>query len=94
MARAIWQGQVIAQTDTPLMFDNNVYFPPEALNQAFFSASDHTSLCPWKGTASYYTLSHGGTVSANAAWVYRDPLPKAEAIRDHVAFWRDVTVEG
>ena len=93
MARAIWKGQVVAETATPLHFDNNVYFPPDSLKPGFFTDSAHRSLCPWKGIASYHTLVAEGEESPNAAWVYRDPLPAAEVIRDHVAFWKDVTVE-
>ena len=93
MAKAIWRGHVVAETAQPVRFDNNIYFPPEALKRAFFQDSDHTSLCPWKGTAGYFTLTDGAATSANAAWIYRSPLPAAEQIRDHVAFWKDVTVE-
>lgn len=93
MAKALWNGHVVAQTDHPVRFDNNIYFPPEALNRAFFTESVHQSTCPWKGIAGYYTLTDGTRESANAAWIYRDPFPAAEPIRDHVAFWKDVTVE-
>ena len=93
MARALWRGQVVAETDAPVIFDRNVYFPASALKPGFFRDSDHTSVCPWKGTAAYYTLVSGGDESANAAWVYRDPKAAAEVIRDHLAFWKDVVVE-
>ena len=93
MAKAIWNGRVVAETDHPLAFDNNLYFPPESLNREFFVESAHTSVCPWKGTASYYTLVDGAATSPEAGWVYRNPLPEAEAIRNHTAFWKDVTVE-
>ncbi len=93
MARALWRGRVVAETDAPVLFDRNVYFPPAALKRGFFRASDHRSVCPWKGTAGYFTLVDGDAESVNAAWVYRDPKPEAEAIRDHVAFWKDVVVD-
>jgi len=93
VAKALWNGKVVAETDHPLHFDNNVYFPPESLNRDYFVDSAHRSVCPWKGTASYFTLVDGAMTSPNAAWVYREPLPKAEVIRNHTAFWKDVTVQ-
>ena len=93
MARALWQGQVIAESETWESVEGNVYFPPEAVNRAFLTRTETTTVCGWKGTAHYYTVEAGGARNADAAWYYPEPEPAAENIRDHVAFWRGVTVE-
>jgi uncharacterized protein (DUF427 family) len=93
MAKAIWNGKVVAESDRFGEVEGNVYFPPDSLKREFFSESDHTSICPWKGTAGYFTLTMDGKTNPNAAWIYRDPKPAAANIKDHVAFWRGVVVE-
>ena len=92
MATAHWNGVVIGESDTFEIVEGNVYFPPKALKQEFFESSDHTTVCGWKGTANYYNIVVDGKTNANAAWVYRSPKSAAENIRDHVAFWKGVTV--
>ena len=92
MARAIWNGKVVAESDRFEEVEGNIYFPPEALKREYFVDSDHTSICPWKGTAGYYSLTVDGKTNQNAAWIYRDPKPAAANIKGHVAFWRGVEV--
>lgn len=93
MAKALWQGQVIAESDEFEVVEGNVYFPPGAIDDQFFEASNHQSGCPWKGTASYYHVVVDGQRNENAAWYYPQPKDAAANIRDHVAFWKGVTVE-
>jgi uncharacterized protein (DUF427 family) len=95
MPTASWNGAVIAQaTDAQVqVVENNVYFPLSAVTQAYLRPSSHTSICPWKGTASYYDLVVDGAVNANAAWYYPEPKDAAKQIAGHVAFWRGVSVE-
>lgn len=93
MARAIWQGQVIAESDEYEVVEGNVYFPPDAIKKEFFQPSEHHSVCPWKGTASYHHVVVGGERNDDAAWFYPDPKSAAANIKDHVAFWKGVTVE-
>ncbi len=93
MARAIWNGQVVAESDRFELVEGNVYFPPGTLRAEFFRPAAQTTVCHWKGTASYHDLVVGGQVNAGAAWYYPDPKPAAANIKDHVAFWRGVTVE-
>ena len=93
MAKASWKDKVIAESDRFEEVEGNVYFPPGALDEAFFEASSHTSVCPWKGTASYYHVVVDGERNENAAWFYPDPKSAAANIKDHVAFWKGVTVE-
>ncbi|MBT8451027.1 MAG: DUF427 domain-containing protein [Deltaproteobacteria bacterium] len=93
MAKALWQGQVIAESDEFEVVEGNVYFPPGAIDDQYFKASNHQSVCPWKGTASYYDVVVDGQRNENAAWYYPQPKDAAANIRDHVAFWKGVTVE-
>ena len=93
MTRAIWNGQVIAETDKHEIVERNVYFPPDSVKREFFQDNPTTTVCGWKGTASYYDLVVDGQVNAGAAWYYPDPKPAASNIKDHIAFWRGVTVE-
>ena len=92
MPRAIYNGKVIAECDTFEEVEGNIYFPADSLVDGYFEASDHTSVCGWKGTASYYTVVVDGQRNPNAAWYYPSPKPAAANIKDHVAFWRGVTV--
>jgi uncharacterized protein (DUF427 family) len=93
MAKAIWNGKTIAESDTFELVEGNVYFPPEALKSEYFKDSAHTSFCSWKGVANYYNLDVDGKSNLIAAWVYRNPKEAAANIKDHVAFWRGVEVE-
>jgi len=93
MPKAIWNGAVLAESDNCQVVEGNQYFPPDSLNMEYFKPSDKTTSCPWKGTASYYTIEVDGQTNPDAAWVYRDPKSGASNIKDHVAFWRGVTVE-
>ncbi|MGK5066858.1 DUF427 domain-containing protein [Janthinobacterium sp. RT4P48] len=95
MPTASWNGAVIAQaTDEQVeLVENNVYFPPSAVKQEYLRPSSHTTICPWKGTASYYDVVVDGQTNANAAWYYPQPKDAAKQITGHVAFWRGVSVE-
>jgi uncharacterized protein (DUF427 family) len=90
--RAIWQGVVLAQSDDTVVVEGNHYFPAESLCREYFRPSDHHSVCPWKGTASYYDVIVGGNVNAQAAWYYPEPKEAAAQIKGRVAFWRGVEV--
>jgi uncharacterized protein (DUF427 family) len=93
MARATWNGAVIAESDTFEIVEGNVYFPAGAVKREHLRESDTHTVCPWKGTASYYTVVVGGQENADAAWYYPDPKSAASNIAGHVAFWRGVQVE-
>ncbi|QDV27853.1 DUF427 domain-containing protein [Aureliella helgolandensis] len=93
MARAVWNGQVIAESDVTEVVDGNHYFPPASLKREFFKPSAMTSVCGWKGTAEYLSIEVDGKVNVDAAWYYATPKEKAANIKDHVAFWKGVTVE-
>ena len=93
MARARWNGRVIAQSQRCEIVEGNRYFPPDAVRRTFLRESASHSYCGWKGTASYYDVVVGGRVNRDAAWYYPDPMPAAANIKGYVAFWRGVTVE-
>ena len=93
MPRATWAGKVIADSSNTVVVEGNQYFPADAVNKEFLKPSQHTSVCPWKGTAHYYTLEVDGIKNENAAWYYPQPKPAAAEIKDHVAFWKGVKVE-
>ncbi len=93
MAKAIWNDQVIAESDQVELVEGNVYFPPDAVKREFLKPSGTSTHCPWKGDASYFTLIVDGKENADAAWHYPAPFDKAAHIKDHVAFWKGVVVE-
>jgi uncharacterized protein (DUF427 family) len=93
MARAIWKGAVIAESDAHETVEGNVYFPPGSVKSAHLKPSEHHTVCGWKGTASYYHVVVGDQVNENAAWYYPEPKPAAANIKDHVAFWHGIQVQ-
>ncbi len=93
MARATWNGAVIAESDRYEVVEGNVYFPPEAVRRELLRESDTHTVCSWKGVASYYTLVVDGKENRDAAWYYPEPKDAAKNIAGHVAFWKGVQVE-
>ncbi len=93
MAKATWNGAVLAESAKTEVVEGNHYFPPESLERQYFRASDTTSVCGWKGTASYYDVEVDGQVNKDAAWYYPAPNEAAQNITGYVAFWKGVVVE-
>lgn len=93
MPRAKLDGVVIAESEETLVVEGNHYFPPDSLRREHFSPSEKTTVCGWKGTASYYDVTVGDRTSPAAAWFYPAPMAAATDIKDHVAFWGEITVE-
>ncbi len=91
--KAIWNNQVIAESDETIVVERNHYFPPSAIKSEFFKPTDKQTTCPWKGLASYYTIDVDGKANTDAAWYYPSPKAAAENIKGYVAFWKGVTVE-
>jgi len=91
--RAVWNGTVVAESDDTVVVERSHYFPPESIKREYFAESDHHTVCPWKGKASYYHLEVDGEVNRDAAWYYIEPSEAAAEIRDHVAFWKGVRIE-
>ena len=93
MARALWKGALLAESDDTIVVEGNHYFPPEALRREFFRKSEAHTVCGWKGTASYYDIVVGDAVNPDAAWYYPTTKDAAKNIAGYVAFWHGVTVE-
>jgi uncharacterized protein (DUF427 family) len=90
--KAIWNDTVLAESDDTVVVEGNHYFPAASLREEYFRESDHHSVCPWKGTASYYDVVVGDAVNAQAAWYYPQPKEAAAQIAGRVAFWKGVRV--
>lgn len=92
MKRAEWNGAVLAESDDIVTVEGNAYFPVAALRREHFRPSETQTFCPWKGTASYYTVRVDGAENRDAAWYYPQPKDAARRILGRVAFWRGVVV--
>ena len=90
--KAIWNGQVLAESNETKVIEGNHYFPADSVNMEFFKNSDTHTVCPWKGTAAYYTLAVDGKENADAAWYYPQTKDMAKEIEGYVAFWKGVEV--
>lgn len=91
--KAIWNNTIIAESENTVVVEGNHYFPKDAIKTEFFTDSATHTTCPWKGLASYYSLSVDGKANPDAAWYYPQPKDAASQIKDHVAFWKGVRVE-
>lgn len=90
--KAIWNGELIAESEDTVVVEGNHYFPPDAIKREFFKDSDTQTHCPWKGDASYLSLSVNGKENRDAAWYYPEPKDAAKVIKGRVAFWKGVEV--
>ncbi len=91
--KAIWKDTVIAESDDTVVVEGNHYFPPQSVSSGVALAESPThTVCPWKGTASYYNLVVDGETNADAAWYYPEPKDAAAQIKDRLAFWKGVRV--
>ncbi|KAJ3234388.1 hypothetical protein HDU78_005882 [Chytriomyces hyalinus] len=89
---ATYEGVIIAQTDVYEEVEGNIYFPESSIKKEYFKPSSTHTVCGWKGTASYYTISVNGKDNNDAAWFYPTPKDAAKNIAGHVAFWKGVRV--
>ncbi len=90
--KAIWNGKTLAESDDTIVIEGNHYFPPESIHKEFFFPSETHTVCPWKGTASYYTIQVDGKSNADAAWYYPETSELAKSIKGRIAFWKGVEV--
>lgn len=93
MPKAYWSGKLIAESDECVVVEGNQYFPFESVKQEFLKLSSYTTICPWKGSAHYYTIEVDGLKNENAAWYYPEPSEAAKQIRGRIAFWKGVRIE-
>ncbi|MCP4457212.1 MAG: DUF427 domain-containing protein [Cytophagales bacterium] len=90
--RAIWNNEVIAESDSTVVIEGNHYFPEDSINREFLKESGTHTSCPWKGEASYFSLDVNGEENIDAAWYYPETSELAKNIKGYVAFWRGVKV--
>jgi uncharacterized protein (DUF427 family) len=93
MAKATCEGTVLAESNQCVEVEGNQYFPPDAIKQEYLKPSATHTICPWKGTASYYDVEVSGKRNRDAAWFYPEPKPAARQIKGYIAFWKGVKVE-
>jgi uncharacterized protein (DUF427 family) len=87
-------GQVIADTSDALTlreasYPAVQYIPRRDVDMAALTRSEHTTYCPYKGDASYYSIPAGGDRSVNAVWTYETPFEAMAQIKDYFAFYPD-----
>ena len=90
--KAIWNDTVVAESDDTVVVENNHYFPLASVNQGMLVDSNTTTVCPWKGTANYYSLNINGAENKDAVWYYAEPKAAAANIKGRVAFWKGVQI--
>ncbi|WP_432412716.1 DUF427 domain-containing protein [Rasiella sp. SM2506] len=90
--KAIWNHTVIAESNDTVVIENNHYFPPQAIHSEFFKKTETHSHCPWKGEASYYSITVNGETNKDAAWYYPETSHAAKPIEGYVAFWKGVDI--
>ena len=91
--KAVWKGVTLAESDRTIEIEGNQYFPPESVRRELLRPTETTSVCPWKGTARYYSVVADGAEHHDAAWSYPDPKEAASHFKDYVAFWRGVEIQ-
>ena len=90
--KASWNGQTLAESDATVIVEGYHYFPADSISTEYFEASDHQTICPWKGTAHYYDVVVNGERNENAAWFYPETKKAADNITGRIAFWHGVDV--
>jgi uncharacterized protein (DUF427 family) len=90
--QAVFNGTVVAESDQTEVVGGNHYFPGDSIREELFTPTRMKTLCPWRGVASYYTLTVEDARADNAAWQYRRPSPLARKIKGYVAFYPQVQV--
>ncbi|WMJ72925.1 DUF427 domain-containing protein [Cytophagaceae bacterium ABcell3] len=91
--KAIYKDQIIAESNNTIEVDGYRYFPKSSIKEEFLEESEHNSICPWKGEASYYHVKANGDMSKNAAWEYPNPKGKASFLEGYIGFWKDIKIE-
>ncbi len=91
--KAIWNGQVLAESEAVLVYDGVYYFPPESIKTDFFNKSDTYTICSRKGKAAYFNIAVNGQVNFDAAWCYPYAEGSDQKISNYIAFWKGVEFE-
>ncbi|KAG9204286.1 hypothetical protein G6514_001360 [Epicoccum nigrum] len=87
-ATATVNGVEVARTSNWEVVDGNIYFPPSSITKSHFTPTSTTTHCPYKGDASYYTVTVNKTEVPDLAWYYPEPIKGMEKIKDYVAFYK------
>lgn len=90
--KAIWNDKILAESDATVVVEGNHYFPEDSINKEYFAPSATHTICPWKGTASYYDVVVEGETNRDAAWFYPEAKDAAKEIENYVAFWKGVKI--
>lgn len=90
--KAKWNGQLLAESDSTIVIEGNHYFPTDSINKDHFQESDTNTICPWKGTASYFDVKVNGDINTDAAWYYPKASQLAKGIEGRIAFWKGVEI--
>jgi len=91
--QVIFNGEVIADSEDAIKMEENgyapvFYLPRKDVKMERLSRTTHRTHCPFKGDASYFTLSNGRT-SENAVWSYEQPFDEVSLIKERLAFYPD-----
>jgi uncharacterized protein (DUF427 family) len=90
--KAIWNREIIAQSDETIVIENNHYFPHDSITKQFFASSNTHTVCGWKGQANYYDVVVNGETNSDAAWYYPAAKDEAKEIENYIAFWKGVEI--
>jgi uncharacterized protein (DUF427 family) len=90
--KAKWNGHLLAESDSTIVIEGNHYFPVDSINKDYFQESDTNTICPWKGTASYFDVKVNGDTNTDAAWYYPKASQLAKGIEGRIAFWKGVEI--
>jgi len=91
--KAIWNGTILADSEQTIEVDGYTYFPPGSVKKEHLKATATTSICPWKGSAKYFSVTINGNENPDAAWTYENPKPAASKIKGYVGFWRGIDIK-
>jgi len=89
MTKVTLNGEVLAESTETIVVEGNHYFPPSSVRKNLFTESDTSTVCPWKGTASYYNAVVGGKTVSDVAWYYPSTFERAKNIEGYVAFYKN-----
>ena len=92
--KVTFNGKIIADTKNSKVLREGqlppvLYFPREDVDMSLFHRTSHSTHCPFKGDAAYFTLKTEGKSAENAVWSYESPLPNVAEIKDHLAFYEE-----
>lgn len=90
--KAVWNGEIIAESNNTIIIEGNHYFPPNSINKEFLSNSDTHTYCISKGQASYFSVNVSGQLNIDSAWYYPNPSENAKHIKDYIAFWKGINI--